>query len=76
MDIKELETLIQFHKDGLAQYRQFISPAAQYLEEQTIKALEELRKNIIPHKYVHLRKEDGTLVNDPFCEACKNEKSR
>ena len=42
MEIKELEALIRYHQNGLAQYRQHISPSAQYLEEQTIKALEEL----------------------------------
>ena len=42
MDIKELEALIRFHQAGLDQYRQHISPSAQYLEEQTIKALEGL----------------------------------
>jgi len=39
---KELKALIRFHKGRLSQYRQYISPASQYLEEQTIKALEEL----------------------------------
>ena len=42
MEIKELEALIRYHQNGLAQYRLQMSPAAQYLEEQTIKALEEL----------------------------------
>lgn len=41
---KELDALIRFHQDALAQYRHFINPSAQYLEEQTIKALEELKK--------------------------------
>lgn len=43
MEAKELEALIRFHEAGLSQYRQYINPAAQYLEEQTIKALGELR---------------------------------
>lgn len=43
MDAKTLDSLIQFHTDALAQYRQFIAPAAQHLEEETIKALEELK---------------------------------
>lgn len=43
MEVKEIEALIRFHKDGLDQYRQHISPSAQYLEAQTIKALEELK---------------------------------
>jgi len=42
MEIKELEALIRYHQNGLAQYRLQISPAAQHLEEQTIKALQEL----------------------------------
>lgn len=44
MDKKELENLIRFHKAGLQEHRQFMSPSAIYLEEQTIKALEELLK--------------------------------
>lgn len=44
MDIKEIEALIRYHQDGLSQYRQHMDPAAQYLEEQTIKALNELKK--------------------------------
>lgn len=46
MEVKEIEQLIRFHQNGLNQYRQHISPAAQYLEEQTIKALEELKKRV------------------------------
>jgi len=44
MDKKELESLIRFHKAALAEHRQFMSPSTMYLEEQTIKALEELLK--------------------------------
>ena len=47
MEIKEIETLIRFHQGGLGQYRQYISPSAQYLEERTIKALEELKKSLL-----------------------------
>ena len=47
MELKELDGLIRYHKDGLSQYRLHISPSAQYLEEQTIKALEELREHIV-----------------------------
>lgn len=47
MEVKEIETLIRFHQNGLDQYRQHISPAVQYLEEQTIKALEELKKSLL-----------------------------
>lgn len=43
MEKNELEDLIRFHRAGLAEHRQFMSPSAIYLEEQTIKALEELR---------------------------------
>lgn len=43
MDIKELELLIRYHQHGLQQYRQHMNPSAQYAEEQTIKALEELK---------------------------------
>ena len=42
IDKKEITRLIQYHTDGLSQYRFTMSPAAQYLEERTIKALEEL----------------------------------
>jgi len=45
MDVKEIEVLIHYHQAGLQQYRHHISPSAQYLEEQTIKALEELKKS-------------------------------
>lgn len=44
MKEKELDSLIRFHQSGLEQYRQYISPAAQYLEKQTIEALSELKK--------------------------------
>jgi len=39
---EELESLICFWKDGLAQHRLLISPSAIYLVEQTIKSLETL----------------------------------
>lgn len=41
---KELESLIRFWKDSLAQHRLLMSPATVYLVEQTIKSLEELKK--------------------------------
>ena len=44
MDEKELAALIGFHRAGLEQYRKYMNPATQYLEEQTIKALEELKR--------------------------------
>ncbi|MBA7577867.1 hypothetical protein ES708_19722 [subsurface metagenome] len=43
--MSELESLIQFWKDGLAQHRLLMNPATIYLVEQPIKALQEL-KNI------------------------------
>lgn len=46
MDQKEIKQLIAYHQDGLDQYRQHMSPSAQYLEEQTIKALKELEKHL------------------------------
>ena len=46
MEVKEIETLIIFHQDGLDLYRQHMSPSAQYLEEQTIKALKDLKKGV------------------------------
>lgn len=39
---EEIKRLIDYHQGCLLQYRHYISPSAQYLEEQTIKALEEL----------------------------------
>ena len=41
-EIKELESLIIFWKDSLAQHRLLMSPSAIYLAEQTIKSLETL----------------------------------
>jgi len=42
MDLKVLKQLIAYHQDGLDQYRQHMGPSSQYLEEQTIIALQEL----------------------------------
>lgn len=47
MEPKELKQLIAFHQSGLEQYRHMMSPATQYLEEQTIKALKELEMSIL-----------------------------
>jgi len=44
MEIKEIDALIRYHKNGLEQYQMQMSPSAQYLEVQTINALEELKK--------------------------------
>lgn len=41
---KELESLIHFWKDSLAQHRLLMSPSTVYLVEQTIKSLEELKQ--------------------------------
>ncbi len=46
MGIKEIEALIRFHKGALSEHRQFMSVTAVYLEQQTIKALEELKEKI------------------------------
>ena len=46
MQSKEIAELICYHPAGLDQYRQQMSPSAQYFEEQTIKALEELLKRM------------------------------
>ena len=43
-EVKELEELIQFWKDSLAQHRLLMSPSTVYLTEQTIKSLEELKE--------------------------------
>lgn len=40
----ELEQLIQYWKDTLAQHRLLMNPSVQYLVGQTIKRLEELKK--------------------------------
>jgi hypothetical protein len=45
-EVKELENLIIFWKDSLAQHRLLMEPSAVYLVEQTIKALEELLKQL------------------------------
>lgn len=46
----ELDGLIRFHADGLAQYAQYISPSAQRLEERTILALDELKQRKLVEK--------------------------
>ena len=43
-DNKELEALIRFWKDSLAEHRLLMSPSAIYLVEQTFKSLEELKR--------------------------------
>ena len=43
MQTKEIESLIRFWKDSLAQHRLLMSPSAVYLVEQTIKRLGEAR---------------------------------
>jgi len=42
--MSELESLIQFWKDSLAQHRLLMNPSTIYLVEQTIKRLQELLK--------------------------------
>ena len=41
---KELEALIHYWKDTLAEHRLLMSPSTIYLVEQTIKSLEELKQ--------------------------------
>ena len=41
---KELDALIHFWKDSLAEHRLLMSPSTVYLVEQTIKALEKLKQ--------------------------------
>lgn len=40
----ELDSLIRFWKDALAQHRLLLGPSVVYLVEQTIKALQELKR--------------------------------
>ena len=42
--MSELDSLIQFWKDSLAQHRLLMNPATIYLVEQTIKHLERLKE--------------------------------
>jgi len=42
--VKELESLIHFWKDSLAEHRLLMSPSTVYLVEQTIKSLGELKQ--------------------------------
>jgi len=42
MNKDDICRLIEYHQNGLDQYRLQMSPSIQYLEEQTIKALKEL----------------------------------
>ncbi len=46
MENKEIEQLIRFHEGGLAQYRWLMDPSSQYMEEQTINALQELKAHL------------------------------
>jgi hypothetical protein len=48
MTLQEIKQLINYHQDGLDQYRHQMSPSAVRLEEQTIKALKELLKMMMP----------------------------
>ena len=41
----DVDALIAYHQAGLDQYRQYIGISAQTLEEQTIQALQDLKKN-------------------------------
>lgn len=41
---RQLDRTIQYHIDGLQMYRLQMSPAAQTIEDQTIRYLEELKE--------------------------------
>jgi len=56
--VSELDSQIRFWKDGLAQHRLLMSPSAVYMVEQTIKALEELKKR------VESKEQHGVLTPD------------
>jgi hypothetical protein len=43
-EIRELESLIMFWKDALAEHRLLMSPSTIYLVEQTIKSLDKLNR--------------------------------
>lgn len=43
LDSAEVGRLIKFHQAGLDQFRQHISPSAQYMEERTVEALTKLK---------------------------------
>jgi DNA-binding CsgD family transcriptional regulator len=40
---ENIDDLINFHKAALMQYRLFLTPSAQYAEEQTIRILEKVK---------------------------------
>jgi len=58
MEKKRIEKLISFHEGALNQYRQYISPSAQVLEEETVKALREL------HTIVMSWEEQTKIINE------------
>lgn len=46
MEPKDIQALIRFHENGLAQYRLVMAITAQHLVEQTIEALRQLEEII------------------------------
>ena len=60
---KELESLIHFWKDSLAEHRLLMSPSTIYLVEQTIKSLEEL-KEIKEGEVIKLDEDQASLFKE------------
>ncbi len=44
MQTKEIDSLIHFWKDNLAEHRLLMAPSTVYLVEQTVKSLKELKQ--------------------------------
>lgn len=63
MEKKDLDELILFHQDGLDTYRLQMGPSAQYMEEQTIRALKAYRATLPEVK--EAQHGDGNPVNHP-----------
>jgi len=57
--MKELESLIHFWKDSLAEHRLLMSPSTVYLVEQTIKSLETLANLTVGVKESKKAEKDG-----------------
>ena len=62
--VKELESLIHFWKDSLAQHRLLMSPSTVYLVEQTIKSLEELKEIKAEGEIVELDEDQAKLFEE------------
>ena len=79
MEVKELDKVLAFHRAGLDQYRQFMSPSAQYMEEQTVRALSVLRLLMVEKttkraesKRVIVHLQDQSLPNQPIHYEVRN----